>query len=228
MPHEPLIHLIDDDDAVRGALQFLLETEGLKVRTYPDAEAFLDQIRMNGAGCVVTDIRMPGMSGLELIERLRALHIHLPVVVITGHGDVPLAIQAMQAGVMDFLEKPFDDERLLTAVRGALNEGQARMRQTQLREEVEARLAALSARERQVLEGVVAGQVNKVIAHALGISMRTVEVYRANLMSKMRAESLSDLVRMTLMANGLAAGEAGTTQTPAKIEPHQGPRLPQA
>jgi two-component system response regulator FixJ len=194
------VHVIDDDEAIRASLAFLLDTVGLEARTYDSAEAFMAAAPALAPGCVVTDMRMPGMSGLDLVRRLRERAVEIPVIVITGHADVPLAVEAMKAGVADFIEKPFDDEVLLAAIRLALARGEdaeeREVRQAAIRE----RLESLSTRERQVLDALVAGRANKVIAYDLGISPRTVEVYRANVMTKMQAASLSELVRMVLTA----------------------------
>ena len=190
-------HVIDDDDAVRDALGFLLSTADVPYESYATAGEFLDVARQV-RGCVVTDVRMPGMDGLQLVRRLKDMGVTLPVIVMTGHGDVPLAVEAMKAGVVDFFEKPFDDELLLEAVRRAMaHSGQGEARESE-KAEIAARIASLSGREREVLDGLLAGKANKVIAHDLDISPRTVEIYRANLMSKMRANSLSELVRMAL------------------------------
>ena len=196
---EPVVHVIDDDEAMRESLGFLLDTAGLSARTYESATDFLDRADGLAAGCIVTDVRMPEMSGLDLVQRLKERGVGLPVVVITGHGDVPLAVQAMKAGVVDFLEKPFDDEALLTAIRSALT-GPAIDGGNEDARRFEALIASLSPREHEVLMGVVAGKANKVIALDLGISPRTVEVYRANVMTKTGAASLSELVRMALLA----------------------------
>ncbi|MGA0604813.1 response regulator FixJ [Phenylobacterium sp. VNQ135] len=195
-----LVHVIDDDEPVRQSLQFLLDTAGYAVRTYESAIQFLQGLDRLEAGCIVTDIRMPEMNGLELVRRLRSEGVTLPVIVLTGHGDVPLAVEAMKAGVKDFLEKPFDDEVLLMAVGAALDVGEETQREEAERQKFETMLASLSPREKDVLHGVVAGKANKIIAYELGISPRTVEVYRANVMTKTGAGSLSDLVRMALLA----------------------------
>jgi two-component system, LuxR family, response regulator FixJ len=201
-----VVHVIDDDEAVRQSLAFLLETAGIAVQAYDSAVAFLKVATEVEAGCVITDVRMPDVSGIDLLRRLKELKIEVPVIVITGHGDVPLAVEAMKIGAADFLEKPFDDEALLASVRSALdNQNRNSQRQAE-RAEIAARLAALSNRERDVLEGLVAGCANKQIAFDLGISPRTVEIYRANLMTKMAAVSLSDLVRMALVAGIAGAG----------------------
>jgi two-component system response regulator FixJ len=210
MPAEKAtVHVIDDDEAMRESLAFLLGTVGMQVQTYESAAAFLDVARKVDAGCVITDVRMPELSGIDLLRRLRELKLGIPVIVITGHGDVPLAVEAMKIGAIDFLEKPFDDEVLLASVRAALNQlDQDHKRQTE-RSEIERRLALLSNRERDVLEGLVAGHANKQIAYDLGISPRRIEIYRANLMTKMQAASLSDLVRMALIAGVLGSNADG-------------------
>ena len=207
MPSEKgIVHVIDDDEALRESLAFLLRTANIEVRTYPSAAAFLDALPDARASCVITDVRMPGMSGIDLLRRLQELKIGMPVIVITGHGDVPLAVEAMKIGALDFLEKPFDDEVLLTSVRSALMRQDGDTKRHTERAEIESKLAALSNRERDVLGGLVAGRANKQIAYDLGISPRTVEIYRANLMNKMQAGSLSDLVRMALIV-GMVGSE---------------------
>jgi two-component system response regulator FixJ len=208
MQPEPIIYVIDDDDAVRQSIEFLLKTVGIAVRGFESAAAFLDVLPEINSGCVVTDVRMPGMTGIELLQHTREVRPDLPVIVITGHGDVPLAVEAMKLGAADFIEKPFDDDQLITSVRGALNQGADSAKRKAEVADVHAKLAALSNRERQVLEGLVAGKANKVIAFDLGISPRTVEIYRANLMTKMAANSLSDLVRMAMVAGMLEGGGA--------------------
>ena len=200
MASEGVVHVVDDDDAMRDSLAFLLDCAGLEVRTYESALAFLDHIAGMERGCIVTDVRMPGMSGLELVQRLNEQGVKDPVIVITGHGDVPLAVQAMKAGVSDFIEKPFADDQLLGAIRTALARGSGQRQEEEEKSRIAGRLASLSQREREVLEGLVDGKPNKVIAFDLGISARTVEIYRANLMTKMQAGSLSELVRMALLA----------------------------
>jgi two-component system response regulator FixJ len=200
MPGDAIVHVIDDDDAVRESLAFLLETADYAVRGYDSAAALLAKLDGAEPGCIITDVRMPGMSGLELVRALNERGCATPVIVITGHGDVPLAVEAMREGVVDFIEKPFSDDTILIAVGKACERSRDRSEHDIERNEVRKRLASLSMRERQVLDGLVAGQANKVVAIELGISPRTVEVYRANLMSKMRAASLSELVRMALLA----------------------------
>ncbi len=194
MSSSTFVHVVDDDEAVRKALTFLFKTAKIKALTYDSAEDFLERIERDDGGCVVTDIRMPGLSGIELLKRLRELGINLPVIVMTGHGDVPLAVEAMKNGASDFLEKPFDDKVMLASVSAALQRHEKEGANDTERAEILGRLATLSSRERQVLDGLVAGNPNKTIGYDLGLSARTVEIYRANLMTKMRAASLSDLV----------------------------------
>ena len=200
-----MVHVIDDDEALRESLAFLLRTAQIEVESYASAVAFLEALPNTRLSCVITDVRMPGMSGIDLLRRLQELRIEVPVIVITGHGDVPLAVEAMKVGAVDFLEKPFDDELLLASVRTALQRQDGETKRHAERTEIEGKLAALSNRERDVLGGLVAGRANKQIAYDLGISPRTVEIYRANLMNKMQAGSLSDLVRMALIVGILGS-----------------------
>ncbi len=199
MTSSQVVHVIDDDAGVRDSVAFLLGTAGLTVRTHESAVAFLKILPEAEDGCIVTDVRMPEIDGIELQRRLRTHGSTLPVVVMTGHGDIALAVAAMKAGAMDFIEKPFDDEVLLAAVRAALSQRSSERERGAHSAEVRTRLRSLSERERQVLDGLVAGKPNKIIAYDLGISPRTVEIYRANVMTKMGADSLSALVRMTLL-----------------------------
>jgi two-component system response regulator FixJ len=198
MVANPIVHIVDDDEAVRRSLAFMLSSAGLAVRVYDSAGAFLDGLDDLQCGCLITDVRMPEMTGLELLQRIKQRAPCLPAIVITGHGDVPLAVEAMKAGAIDFIEKPFDENAILDAVNAALE--QSGEGENGDRAAVNARIASLSERERQVLDGLVAGHPNKVIAATLGISPRTVEVYRANLMAKMHAKSLSELIRMAILA----------------------------
>jgi two-component system, LuxR family, response regulator FixJ len=200
MSDKTVIHVIDDDAAMRDSLAFLLDANGFKPRVYETADAFLKGTSLDVARCVVSDIRMPGMTGVELVRKLKGGGSKCPVILITGHGDVALAVEAMKAGAVDFIEKPFDDEALLGAIRSALQASPADLEGSSARKEAEARLADLSPRERDVLQGLVAGKINKVIAHDLSISPRTVEVYRANLMAKTGARSMSELMRLALAA----------------------------
>jgi two-component system response regulator FixJ len=206
MATDAIVHVIDDDEAVRDSIEFLLRTSGVTARTYDSASAFLDALPTIDPGCIITDVRMPGISGIELLRRLTEMRIKMPVIVITGHGDVPLAVEAMKSGAVDFLEKPFEDELLLGSVRSALSRSQENAERDAERVEVEARLATLTNREREVLEGLVAGKPNKIIAFDLAISPRTVEIYRANVMTKMDAGSLSELVRMALVVGVMKSG----------------------
>ena len=197
-PIAQVVHVVDDDAAIRDSLGFLLETAQLTPRTYESAASLLERVAELEPGCIVTDVRMPGMSGLELVVRLKELGVPHPVIVLTGHADVALAVEAMKAGVVEFLEKPFDDEALLKAVHTALAVGEGELGRRAERAEVERRVASLTDRERDVFEAVLAGDSNKAAAIRLGISPRTVEIYRANVMEKMGAKSLSELVRLAL------------------------------
>jgi two-component system response regulator FixJ len=197
--HSPAVFVVDDNDGVRGSIRALLESAGHRVLDYPSAEKFLAGEIIQG-GCLIADIRMPEMSGLDLQEEIVRRGLNLPVIIITGHGDVPLAVRAMKAGAVDFIEKPFDDETMLQSLKRALEAGhQARNRsaETQAAQKL---LSVLTPREQQVLEQLTAGRSNKVAAHALGISPRTIEIHRAHVMDKLKAKSLSDLVRISLQA----------------------------
>lgn len=196
---EAVVHVVDDDESARESLAFLLEAADFEVVSHASPLALLDALPLDGAGCVITDMRMPDMTGLELVRELNARGSRVPIIMITGHGDIPLAVEAMRAGVADFIEKPFGESRMLDALNRALETAppppaEASDETTVVRQ----RLETLSERERQVLDGVVDGQPNKVIARELGISPRTVEIYRAKLMAKMHADNLAALVRMTL------------------------------
>jgi len=206
MPNEAVVHVVDDDLAVRQSLSFLLASDGLPVRLHESASAFLERVGELSAGCIVTDVRMPGIDGIEFLRRLKAQGITLPVIVMTGHADVPLAVEAMKLGAVEFIEKPFDDDLFLAAIHSALAHGQEHASREAQAKEAHARVQSLSERERQVLEGLVEGKANKVIAHDLGISPRTVEIYRANVMAKMHAKSLSELVRMAMLFAGVNRG----------------------
>jgi two-component system, LuxR family, response regulator FixJ len=200
MADKTVIHVIDDDAAMRDSLAFLLEVNGFQADVFESANTFLAKAINNAPACVVSDIRMPGMNGIELVRKLKSDGISCPVILITGHGDVSLAVEAMKAGAVDFIEKPFDDAVLLGAINSALEARSASQGDSAARTEAQARLAELSPRERDVLQGLVAGKINKVIAHELSISPRTVEVYRANLMAKTGARSVSELMRIALAA----------------------------
>lgn len=194
-----LVYVIDDDDGLREALAFLFDVNGIEARFYASANAFLEALPI-AEGCILTDIRMPGLSGLELVRELKRRGSAMPVIVMTGHGDVPLAVEAMKAGVVDFIEKPFDDAHLIGSIRGAFAAQRAAEGPDTLRANAEGRLAQLSPRERDVLNGVVDGKLNKQIASELEISPRTVEIYRANLMTKTGARNVAELMRIALAA----------------------------
>ena len=197
MPDNAIVHLIDDDEDVRRALAFLLGTAGMAVKVYESAILFLDNYDGSQTGCIVSDVRMPGMDGLQLLKRLKEMDVKLPVIVLTGHADVALAVEAMKAGAVDFIEKPFSDEVLLKAIQSALAQRQNTGPQVNV-QQIRTRMASLTPREREVLDGLLKGHPNKTIAYDLGLSPRTVEVHRANVMTKMAASSLSELVRMAL------------------------------
>jgi len=199
---EPVIHIIDDDEAIRDSLDYMLGSASMDVRTYASADEFLTGLDALDPGCIVTDVRMPGMSGLELVRVLAERGLGHPVIVITGHGDVAMAVEAMRAGAVDFLEKPFEHEALLGSIRFALSNAPRADQSQAEKARLRAVLETLSPREQDVLQGVVDGKMNKVIAFELGISPRTVEVYRANMMSKTGARGLSELVRMVTLARG--------------------------
>ena len=204
----PTVFVLDDDDAVRDALGALLESCGLPFKTYASGEPFLAELTADTVGCVVLDVRMPGLSGLELQARLNRMNIPLPVIIVTGHGDLPMAVRAMKAGAVDFIEKPFDDEVILESIREALSRGTKMHADAASAKEVQTNLERLTAREREVLEQVALGHPNKIIAYNLGISPRTVEIHRARVTEKLRARSLSHLVRMAIAAGVIAADDA--------------------
>ena len=191
------VHIVEDDESVRDSVQALLESEGIAVRTYDSAPAFLvhaDEAR----GCVLTDIQMPGMDGLRLQDRLNELGLGIPVVIMTGHGDVRLAVRAMKAGAIDFIEKPFSDTQLLAAIRRALSAEQSVRRDTLQKKSAQDMLARLTPRERSVMASLVCGHPNKVAAHQLGISPRTIEIHRAHIMKKLVARNLAEMVRVAI------------------------------
>lgn len=196
----PKVYIVDDDEAVLDAIRMLLLSVDYEVETFQSPRAFLEAAPGITAGCLVLDVRMPAMSGLELQQLLKQRGVPIPIIFITGHGDVPMAVQAMQAGAFDFLQKPFRDQDLLDRIGEALVADNNRRRNQYHQGEVKVRLAQLSPREREVLDLVVAGQANKVIAAELNLSQRTVEIHRARVMEKMEARSLADLVRMMLIA----------------------------
>jgi two-component system, LuxR family, response regulator FixJ len=200
MSSEVVIHIVDDEEPVRKSLAFLLTISGHAVRVHDSATAFLAIAKELRSACLITDLRMPDMNGVELLRRLHEEDAMLPAIVITGHGDVPMAVEAMKAGALDFIEKPFEDEVLLEAVARAVAELERRPRTQDDIAATRRRLAQLTERERQVMAGIVAGLPNKTIAYDLDISPRTVEVHRASVMSKMNARNLPELVRMVLAA----------------------------
>ncbi len=207
MSDQRVVHLIDDDAALRDAVGLLLRTEGFKVTPYDSALAFLKAASPNAEGCVVTDVRMPQMNGIELIAKMREERVSIPVVVLTAHADVPLAVEAMKLGAVDLLEKPFEDEALIAAVCAALDRRSAEERRSRESQAIKSRLASLTRRENEILAGLLKGLSNKVIAHELGISIRTAEVHRANIMAKMRAGNLAELVKMALAAQPSSGAE---------------------
>ena len=200
MPDRGRVYVIDDDEAMRDSLNFLLNSANYKVTLFETALAFLDALPGLEFGCVVSDVRMPGLDGIELLKRMKAGHSTFPILIMTGHGDVPLAVEAMKLGAVDFLEKPFEDDRLVGMIETAINQAEPAARSEALTQEIAARIASLSPRERQVMDGLIAGLSNKLIARDYDISPRTIEVYRANVMTKMQANSLSELVRLAMRA----------------------------
>jgi two-component system response regulator FixJ len=203
MAHRGKVYVIDDDEAMRDSLDFLLGAAGFHVTLFESAQHFLDTLPDASFGCVVSDVRMPGIDGIEMLKRLKASRSTFPVVIMTGHGDVPLAVEAMKLGAVDFLEKPFEDDRLIGMIDIALKQAESGAQTEAVTVEIAARIASLSPRERQVMEGLIAGLSNKLIAREYDISPRTIEVYRANVMTKMQAGSLSELVRLAMRAGAI-------------------------
>ena len=203
MPHRGKVYVVDDDEAVRESLEFLLGAADFSVTLFDTASGFLDALPGLDYGCVVSDVRMPGIDGIELLQRLKTSRNKFPVIIMTGHGDIRLAVEAMKLGAIDFLEKPFEDDRLIAMIDTALTQAHGEAKNEAMTLEVVSRAAALSPRERQVMEGLVAGLSNKMIAREYDISPRTIEVYRANVMTKMQAGSLSELVRLAMRAGVL-------------------------
>jgi two-component system response regulator FixJ len=198
MVHRGKVYVIDDDDAMRDSLDFLLGAADFHVTLFESAQNFLNALPTIDFGCVVSDVRMPGIDGIELLKHLKAGGSLFPVVIMTGHGDVPLAVEAMKLGAMDFLEKPFEDDRLIGMIEAALKRAEPGAKSEAVTIEIQSRIASLSPRERQVMDGLIAGLSNKLIAREYDISPRTIEVYRANVMTKMQAASLSELVRLAM------------------------------
>jgi two-component system response regulator FixJ len=197
------VYVIDDDEAMRDSLRFLLESAAFDVKLFETAVGFLDALPGLDFGCVVSDVRMPGLDGIELLKRMKAGHSRFPIVIMTGHGDVPLAVEAMKLGAVDFVEKPFEDDRLIGMIETAIRQAEPAAKSEAVTLDIAARIASLSPRERQVMEGLIAGLSNKLIARDYDISPRTIEVYRANVMTKMQANSLSELVRLAMRAGML-------------------------
>ncbi len=198
---QQIVHIVDDDEAVRDSLSLLLSSVGLQCRQYDSAHAFLESNFQQTTGCIVLDIRMPGMSGMDLHEKLNVMGCHLPVIFITGHGDIPMAVEAMKRGAVEFVQKPFREQDLLDCINRALQLDAGRRESTQEVDSIRGRLATLTPREQQVMEMIVDGKANKVIAFDLNLSQRTVEIHRAHVMEKMQTKSLAELVRMVMLAN---------------------------
>ena len=200
MPSKGTVYVIDDDAALRDSLSFLLDAVGFDVRLFDTALKFLDVLPSLDFGCVVSDVRMPGLDGIELLKRMKSDQSRFPIVIMTGHGDIPLAVEAIKLGAVDFLEKPFEDDRLIAVIEAAIRQGEPAAKNEAVTRDIVLRIATLSPRERQVMDGLIAGLSNKLIARDYDISPRTIEVYRANVMTKMQAGSLSELVRLALRA----------------------------
>lgn len=198
MPHKGNVYVIDDDPAMRDSLDFLLGSAGFSVTLFDSALKFLETMPSLAFGCVVSDVRMPGMDGIDLLRQLKKEPKTLPIVIMTGHGDIPLAVEAIKLGAIDFLEKPFEDERLVIMISTALSQAADQSKTESISADIASRIASLSPRERQVMDGLVAGLSNKLIARDYNISPRTIEVYRANVMTKMQASSISELVRLAM------------------------------
>ncbi len=194
------VYVIDDDAAMRDSLDFLLDAADFDVALFETATKFLDVVQGLAFGCVVSDVRMPGLDGIELLKCMKTLKSPFPIVIMTGHGDIPLAVEAMKLGAIEFLEKPFEDDRLISVIEAAIRQGEPVAMNEAVTRDIELRIATLSPRERQVMEGLIAGLSNKLIARDYDISPRTIEVYRANVMTKMQANSLSELVRLAMRA----------------------------
>jgi RNA polymerase sigma factor (sigma-70 family) len=194
----PTVYIVDDDDAVRSSLRLLMKSVGLAAQTAASAQDFLATFNADNPGCLVLDVRMPGMSGLELQQQLNLRGAMIPVIFITGHGDIPMAVEAMQHGAFDFLPKPFRDQDLIDRVQRALERDAENRSKTHQKDQIRARFDSLTPREREVLELVTQGKANKVMAGDLGVSQRTVEIHRARVMEKMEARSLAELVRMMM------------------------------
>lgn len=202
--NEPTVFVIDDDDAIRSAVRFLMRTAGLNVETYESAESFLEQYDQAWAGCLVVDVRMPGMNGLELQRELKGRGVATPLIFMTGHGDIPMAVEAMKMGAAEFIEKPFKNEELLQKVKQCIKYDQGQRQEESGAQEVKHKVHSLTPREREVMRLLVQGLRNKVIAVELGISSRTVEAHRSNIMDKLGVHSLSEMVRIAIEMEGEA------------------------
>lgn len=200
MPKTVTVHVVDDDPSMRDSLRWLIESVGMHVDTYNNADAFLEQFEPNMPGCLVLDVRMPGTSGMELLDTLKNRGVQMPIIIISGHGDVPMAVQALKRGAMDFLEKPFRDQELLEQVSRAIEMDSARRKRTASVAGIRAKLEKLTPREREVMIMVVGGYANKQVASRLGLSEKTIEVHRSRVMSKMQAKTLPCLVKMAIVA----------------------------
>ncbi len=200
MENEPVVFVVDDDPAIRESLRWLIESVSIQVETFDSARAFLDRYEPGQLGCLVLDVRMPGMGGLDLQEKLLADGVSLSVIIITGHGDVSTAVRAMKAGAIDFIQKPFSDQALLDRIQQAIEAHRDRLRRKAIRDEINERVGRLSPRERDVMSQVVVGKSNKAVAADLGLSPKTVEVHRARAMEKMQANSLPELVRLDIVS----------------------------
>lgn len=203
---DAVVFIIDDDDAVRDALSLLIEAEGLMARTYASADEFVAALEPSQHGCVIADVRMPGMNGIELLQYLQTRNILIPVIIVTGHGDLPMAVAALRGGAADFFEKPFDDKLLLASLQESLDRDQTLHRREIEVAELRSRLANLTPREREIMSLIIEGHPNKTVANRLAISPRTVEVHRSRVMEKMQARNLSDLVRMSLRLDEMGGG----------------------
>lgn len=201
MSNEPIVHIVDDDDAVRDALSLLMLSENIPAKTYSSAVDFLDKEGHSKMGCLLLDVRMPEMDGLQLLDLLKQKNVDIPVIFITGHGDIQMAVKAIKSGASDFIEKPFDNDRLLVTVKKCLGDCYGIVEHSQHRKDIESRIAKMTKREKEVMELLVDGKQNKVIAKDLGISPRTVELHRARVMEKLNAHSLSEVVRAALLIN---------------------------
>ncbi len=196
MSTDAIIHVVDDDTAMCESLRWLIESVGFQVKIYPGAKAFLDNYQDGGTGCLLLDVRMPEMSGLELQEQLNKNHIEIPIIFITGHGDVPMAVRAMKAGALEFLNKPFNDQELLDCINRAIEYDSQRRQSSSERNHIMERLDQLTTRERQVLKELVTGKLNKVIAADLELSIKTIELHRSNIMRKLQSRSLAQIISM--------------------------------